>query len=198
MKEEISMTVGSLRAMTLAELQQRYAEVFGEATRCRHKDHLLKRIVWRMQALREGGLSQRARARAAELANEADLRLRAPGPPRARQTGQVGGGTRSASEPRHPTGGPPAGRDGDPGAKGVYVKEFAFAGREQVVLTPGTILRREYKGRVIVVRVLDSGFEHDGERYRSLTAVAQKVTGSHWNGMSFFGVTAPRGRKGNP
>ncbi|MBC7835953.1 MAG: DUF2924 domain-containing protein, partial [Phycisphaerales bacterium] len=57
----------------------------------------------------------------------------------------------------------------------------------------GTILRREYKGRDIVVRVLEDGFEHDGETYRSLSAIAKAVTGAHWNGPLFFGLS--KGRK---
>ena len=60
--------------------------------------------------------------------------------------------------------------------------------RTSPTLTPGTMLQRRYKGRLVVVRVLADGFEHEGERYRSLTAVAQKVTGSHWSGNHFFGV----------
>jgi hypothetical protein len=53
---------------------------------------------------------------------------------------------------------------------------------------PGTILTREYKGRVLQVEVLADGFAFEGERYKSLTAVAKKVTGSHWNGYLFFGL----------
>jgi hypothetical protein len=52
----------------------------------------------------------------------------------------------------------------------------------------GTILTREYKGRVLQVEVLDGGFSFEGERYKSLTAVAKKVTGAHWNGYLFFGI----------
>ena len=68
----------------------------------------------------------------------------------------------------------------------------------QVVPTPsshdnrlpvkGTVLTREYKGKKISVAVLDKGFEYNGEVYRSLTAVADAVTGSHWNGYRFFGL----------
>ncbi len=68
----------ALAQLTVRELKQRYAEVFGEPTRTNHKQYLVKRIVWRMQALREGGLSERARRRALELADDAALRPRAP------------------------------------------------------------------------------------------------------------------------
>lgn len=63
------------------ELQEKYGEVFGEPTNGRHKQWLIKRIAWRMQANHHGGLSQRARQRAREIANEADLRVMAPRKP---------------------------------------------------------------------------------------------------------------------
>ncbi|MGV6815284.1 MAG: DUF2924 domain-containing protein [Phycisphaerales bacterium] len=49
--------------MTVPQLRQRYAEVFGEPTRTKSRVHLIKRIAWRTQALREGDLSERARRR---------------------------------------------------------------------------------------------------------------------------------------
>ncbi|MCI0410664.1 MAG: DUF2924 domain-containing protein [Acidobacteria bacterium] len=53
---------------------------------------------------------------------------------------------------------------------------------------PGTVLTRSYKGRTLAVAVLEDGFEFDGRQYPSLTAIAKAVTGSHWNGMHFFGL----------
>jgi Protein of unknown function (DUF2924) len=53
---------------------------------------------------------------------------------------------------------------------------------------PGTMLERKYKGRVLRVKVLAAGFEFDGERYCSLSAVAKAITGSHCNGFAFFGL----------
>jgi hypothetical protein len=53
---------------------------------------------------------------------------------------------------------------------------------------PGAVLTREYRGRTIAVTVLDEGFEYEGAVYRSLTAVAKAVTGSHWNGYLFFSI----------
>jgi Protein of unknown function (DUF2924) len=58
---------------------------------------------------------------------------------------------------------------------------------------PGTSLTRVWHGREIVVRVLDRGFEWDGVTYRSLTAVAKAVTGTHWNGRLFFGLAERKG-----
>jgi len=48
---------------------------------------------------------------------------------------------------------------------------------------------REWQGRTYEVLVLGNGqFEYDGEVFGSLTAVAERITGTHWNGKRFFGV----------
>lgn len=53
----------------------------------------------------------------------------------------------------------------------------------------GTRLVREWNGRSYSVAVIDAGFELDGRRYRSLTAVAKHITGAHWSGPRFFGIS---------
>ena len=53
---------------------------------------------------------------------------------------------------------------------------------------PGTAIVRQYKGRALQVLVLTDGFEFEGQRYKSLSAVAKKITGSHVNGYRFFGL----------
>jgi hypothetical protein len=75
--------VATLQRLTIGQLRQRFAELFGEATAASNRTWLIKRITWRMQALDEGDLSERARRRAAELARDADLRLN---PPRSQTT----------------------------------------------------------------------------------------------------------------
>jgi hypothetical protein len=57
----------------------------------------------------------------------------------------------------------------------------------------GTLLTRKYKGRTLQVKVATDGFEFEGEMYKSLSAIAKAVTGSHWNGYHFFGL-AKRGK----
>ncbi len=61
--------------------------------------------------------------------------------------------------------------------------------RDRRLPIPGTVLTREYNGARIAVRVLARGFEYDSRTYRSLSAIAREVTGSHWNGYLFFGLT---------
>ena len=57
-----------------------------------------------------------------------------------------------------------------------------------IFLKPGTRLLREWGGRTYTVIVLDDGFEYDGERHRSLTQIARRITGAHWSGPRFFGL----------
>jgi hypothetical protein len=74
----IVQEVAGLERLSVGQLRQRFAELFGEATLASNRIWLIKRIAWRMQALAEGDLSERARRRAAELARDADLRLNPP------------------------------------------------------------------------------------------------------------------------
>lgn len=57
-------------------------------------------------------------------------------------------------------------------------------------LTPGTRLVRDWHGVGHMVIVLEDGFEYDGRSWRSLTAIAKAITGTHWNGPRFFGLTS--------
>ena len=62
-------------------------------------------------------------------------------------------------------------------------------GMKPRVFVKGTRLCRDWKGKTYEVLVHQDGrFEYEGEIYRSLTAVAKKNTGTHWNGKKFFGV----------
>ena len=156
----IDKEFAAMERMTVDQLREKFAEVFGEHTNGRHKQWLIKRIAWRMQANEEGDLSERARRRAMELANDADLRVTAP-----RQRNVV---AHTKSPPK---------------------------ALPNTQLLPGSSLVRHYKGRDVHVTVLRDGFEYEGERYRSLTAVAKAVTGKHWNGYHFFGLRNKGGSK---
>jgi hypothetical protein len=166
----LAKEVAALQRLPATQLRARYAEVFGEPTRANNRTWLVKRIAWRLQALAEGDLSERARQRAAALANDANLRLT---PPKA---------------PRTPT---PAPMPLTP------VQTSPGDGR---LPPPGTILTRPYKGVLLQVQVLANGFAFQGEVYRSLSAVAKAITGSHCNGFQFFrrALCNPRGHNAHP
>src|SRR5712692_1851824 len=78
MNREVHQEIEALRKQKTKVLKARYRELFGEESRSSNHAHLFRRIAWRLQALAEGDLSQRARDRAADLAADVDLRLRPP------------------------------------------------------------------------------------------------------------------------
>jgi hypothetical protein len=159
MEINVGKELAALPRMSVAALREKYAEVFGEATTTGNRTWLLRRIAWRIQALAEGDLSERARQRAAELARDADLRIVAPLQKPAPST--------AAESTR------------------TVTRQVAPAGDSRLP-PPGSVITRKYKGTVVQVKVLADGFEYAGERYASLSAVAKAVTGSHCNGFLFF------------
>ena len=58
----------------------------------------------------------------------------------------------------------------------------------------GTRLVREWDRERHEVTVVQGGFEYRGRRYRSLSAIANTITGGHWNGKAFFGLRSRNGR----
>ncbi len=70
--------IDGLRHQTVGQLKVKYRQVFGQESRSNHKQFLVRRIAWRLQADAEGDLSERARQRALALAQETELRIRAP------------------------------------------------------------------------------------------------------------------------
>jgi hypothetical protein len=159
---KVNKELAALRQMGVSELRAKYLEVFGEPSRSGNKDFLFKRVAWRIQSLAEGGLSERARRRAEELARDADLRTTTPKAPKA---------TPGAA------------------ARTVTIAMAAPEGRDRLPV-PGTVLTRAYRGKHVAVTVLAGDrFEWEGRTYKSLSAIAKAVTGSHWNGYLFFGLT---------
>jgi hypothetical protein len=156
MSLNVGREVAALSRMTVKQLCARYAEVFGEGTNGRNKAWLVKRIAWRLQANAEGGLSERARRRAAELADDADIRMNPPRP----KTGQVE-------------------------TEETPVRVLRFQADDRLP-PPGSVIARKYKGEVIQVKVLADGFEYEGDVHASLSAVAKAITGNHCNGFLFF------------
>src|SRR5438309_5654620 len=92
-------TIHGLQRLTMQELRALYAELFGEATAVKNRTWLLRRVAWRLQALAEGDLSERARRRAAELANDADLRTTVPRARTSPQADLTGSACQGGAEP---------------------------------------------------------------------------------------------------
>ena len=141
----VAEEIAELRAMNVAELVERYVIVFGKLPRTKQPTWLWRRIAWKIQEQRFGGLSETAKQRLEELIAEIDLPL---------------DGARKQVKPARCNG-----------------------------TTLGTTVTRTWKGREIRATSVEGGWDHDGTVYRSLSAVAKSVTGSHWNGKFFFGLT---------
>jgi hypothetical protein len=163
----VLMEIESLRRASLAGLREKYREVFQEETRSRHREHLFRRIAWRLQALAEGDLSERARDRAREIARDVDLRVIAP-PDFFTVNGEhirTARGDRNRRE------------------------------QDSRLPLPGALLTRKWKGRTLLVEVLKNGFRYENRHYSSLSAIAIAITGTRWNGLTFFGLTRPAGKE---
>lgn len=172
MPSDTGRSIDELEGMGAAALRERYEAVFGEPSRSGNRRWLIRRIAWRLQALAEGGLSERAQRRAEELSRDEDLRVRPP-----RDLARHDLKARLAA--------PPA--------------ASPMPNRDARLPIPGAVLVREFKGVEHRVAVLPNGFElqtdRGGETYRSLSAVAHAISGSHWNGFHFFGLGKRGGAK---
>ncbi len=75
MDAPLEVDINELRKLRTGALRSKYRELFGDESRSFNKQFLFRRVAWRMQALAEGDLTERARKRALEIANDADLRV---------------------------------------------------------------------------------------------------------------------------
>jgi hypothetical protein len=148
--------IDALRHQTVGQLRVKYLEVFKQESRSNNQKFLVRRLAWRLQANAEGELSERARQRAEVVAEEADLRIRAPQ---------------------------------------SFLKELAQGNRDPRLPAVGSSLHREFQGRKISVEVLEKGFRYQEQVYRSLSAVARRVSGVQWNGFAFFSLPVNVGRR---
>ena len=164
MAHTVVAAIEQLRTLNVIALQKKYQQIFGDASKSSNKQYLFRRIAWRLQANAEGGLSERACHRAVQIADEADLRTRAP---KGFLSAQVPAGTTSTPDPSQ-------------------------LQRDARLPASGSLLTRRLNDRQIVVKVLAEGFEFESRHYRSLSAIAREVTGTRWNGLLFFGLTERR------
>jgi len=142
----ISKEIADLRRMGVPELVERYIAVFGKLPRTKNPTWLWRKIAWKIQEQRFGGLSQAAKERLEELIAELEL---------------------------------PIGREN---------RAIVRAPRRREI-TPGTTVSRVWKDRELRATSVEGGWEYEGTVYRSLSAIAEHITGSHWNGRHFFGLT---------
>ncbi|WP_375743699.1 DUF2924 domain-containing protein [Corallococcus interemptor] len=162
---DVPQQLAALASMSVPDLAEKYLEVYGEPTRSRNRDYLKKRLAFRIQELAEGGLSARAVARISELGDKLPERWR----------------MRQAEETKPPTPVSPVPAEG---------RAATADGRDARLPPPGTVLTRVFKGAQHRVTVREDGIEYGGQLHRSLSSVAKLITGTAWNGFSFFGLKA--------
>ena len=175
--------IAALRPLTVDELLERYVEVYGHESRSRNRQWLFKRIAYRLQELRYGGLTPRAIRKQQELATGGRLR-RLPPPdfdpgPASNQPLVVA--------PKAPVAAPHT----------MVAVPKASVNKSDPRLPPvGTVLERCHRGQTHRVTVLENGFLYDEVTYGSLSAVAKVITGSHRNGIAWFGLSQPKSSDG--
>ena len=162
LQTSVTAQILALQKMTVRELKVKWRELYSEDSRSCNRQYLWRRLAWRVQELAYGGLSERAKARIAELNRDDDLRML---PPRRWQ--------------------PPSNGSGDQPEPQARPQPL----RDPRIPRPGSTLTRRYRGHEIRVTVLEVGFEYEGRHYASLSALAREITGQRWNGMLFFGLT---------
>ncbi|MCG3173797.1 MAG: hypothetical protein GMKNLPBB_01999 [Myxococcota bacterium] len=150
--------LAALETMNVGALAEKYRELYGEPARTRNKDYLKKRLAWRIQELAGGGLPPGAVALINQFGDQMPERWRMR-MTRPATTENEAPALLHPVEPRDPR-----------------------------LPPPGAVLRRVFEGAAHEVTVCDEGFEYAGQRYKSLSAIAQHITGTRWNGFLFFGL----------
>jgi hypothetical protein len=160
-KTDIETDLGLLRRMSIAHLQALHRELFGDESPVSNAGHLRRKLAWHLQARKHGGLPESARQHALVIARDSELRVRIGDNVARRRKGiPLDRAATTAIAPDH----------------------------DARLPLPGSLLMKDFKNRTIVVRVLDNGFEYDGRRFSSLSAIAHEITGTKWNGYLFFGI----------
>lgn len=163
----IAAQVVALSQLNVAQLRERWREIFGEETTQRHRQYLIRRIAWELQR-RESG---------EELSPEALKRL-----------DQLQDEFRNSP----PTEWFRGAQHNRPSIKTSAARRKPV--RDAMSPIVGTVLTRDYKGERIAVTVRgERQFEWRNEIFSSLSAVAKAVTGSHCSGIAFFGLNKKEG-----
>lgn len=162
MKKRVRDQIDELAKMSVRELQQKHRELFGDKPAPAHRQFLSRKLAWQLQADHEGGLPESVRELARAIAKDAPLRSRVV----------INAEKRRA---------------------GIPLDQIATTtispDHDARLPMPGGLIVKEFKGQTIVVKVTDDGFEYEDRRYTSLSAIAQEITGTKWNGFLFFGLT---------
>ena len=150
MADSIAAQIKRIQKMSIPDLRKKYAELFGEETRSNNKDWLWKRIAYRVQEKAEGSLSERARRRAEELADEGFLRQRV-----AKKLAQAE--PLSTRDPRLPPSG------------STLMREYKGVRHEVTVLDDGFLYRGEKHSSLSALAAQITGTRWNGFRFWGLS-----------------------------
>lgn len=168
--DDMPSQLAALETMNVPALAEKYRELYGEPTRSRNRAYLKKRLAWRIEANFQGDLSQGAIARIQQLGDQLPERWQM-------RLGQA------ASEPA---------AAGDAATKlDAALSPATTEPRDPRVPPVGTVVRRVFDGKTHEVTVCVEGFEYEGRKYKTLSAIANQIAGSRWNGFLFFGLKKP-------
>ncbi len=154
--------LADLPKMNAQQLQAVHRELFGAEHAIANCQHLRRKIAWHLQAAEEGGLPESVRQYAIAIARGTELRSRISENASRRQAGVA--------------------------PDEASVTSTAIQNRDARLPMPGSLIVKKYKADTHVVKVLDKGFEYEGRRFASLSAIAGKITGTRWNGYAFFDI----------
>jgi len=164
-KATAPITLAALDLMSLQRLQREYQRLFGAPVSASNSQLAKRKIAWRLQAQVHGALPEAARQRALAIAR--NLRVhRATAGSRAQGPGE--------------------------GNERLQVSCHLKTDHDPRLPMAGSVLVKRYQNRVHVVHVQDAGFEYESKKFRSLSAVALEITGTRWNGFTFFELNQGR------
>jgi hypothetical protein len=158
---DLDAELAALERMNVPKLRQRHLELFGEPTHAFHRRFLVRQLAWRLQAKQEGGLDEETRQYALAIARDCPHSARISQNAARRQNGV---------------------------APGTRVVTKIHSRHDSRLPMPGSLLVKDIGGETHVVKVLRDGFEYGARTFRSLSAIAQEITGTKWNGFRFFGL----------
>ena len=143
--------IGDLPMMNAQQLQAVHRELFGSEHPIANCQHLRRKIAWHLQAGKDGGLPESVRQYAIAIARGTELRMRVAENASRRQSGV----------PLDQT-----------------VTTMVVQTRDSRLPMPGSLIVKKYKAHTVVVKVLNEGFEYDGRRFTSLSAIAGEIADS--------------------
>jgi hypothetical protein len=163
MDATMTTQISKLQKMGLKELRERYRELFGRSTRSRNSKWLFTQIARKMQDPEDEPESAKKPVALPSLVAKYERKKK--------------GRSKRVPKPKAES------KDGKRSKQ-----QFREAGqRDPRLPKPGTTLERVYKGKKLLVRVLEDGFEYEGRPFKSLSALAQHITGAKAiNGYLWF------------